>query len=132
MLGATVTAVSAGIPGTVTVTGAGAGVDVRGPAVATTVRVGGAESVATLRGLAGPDDEGGRRGGGEHAGDGQGHPLPPGRARPASVVGHSQRLGTDGAGTDTPRACVAMLLPQLDALFADRERLPVTGLPGVH
>ncbi len=50
VLGATVTAVSAGIPGSVTVTGAGAGAEVRGPEVATTVRVGGAasESVATL------------------------------------------------------------------------------------
>jgi len=38
------------MPGRVTVTGAGAAVDVRGPEVATTVRVGGAasESVATL------------------------------------------------------------------------------------
>jgi len=71
-------------------------------------------------------------GSGEHAGSGQGHPLPLGQACPASVLGHGQRLGTRRAGTETARAGVAMLLPQLDALFADRERLPVTRLPRVH
>ena len=50
-------------------------------------------------------------------------------ARPGAS---SSRLLTHRAGADAARQPVAMLLPQLERIFADRERLAATGKPRVH